>query len=141
MSTMTFEAYVAEWASLVSQIEETKKSLKPLEVRELEMRKSIAAAVGEALGDRLKEGVNNFPVGDRVLKLGYRVDRKIDTDAIGEARDAYNALNDRTVEFDALLRVKHELAKREFDKLTESQAKAVSRMIVSKPAAPTLEII
>lgn len=136
-----FLEYIAAWDAVRAQIEEIEKTLKPLKARELEMRKALAESIQAALGDQLKEGMNIYKLEDgRSLALGYKLDRKIEESEIPAAREAYTQLNDRPVEFDALLRVKYELSKRDFDKLSDSAKAAISDMIITKPAAPTLEI-
>ena len=137
----TFLEYVAAWDAARAQIEQIEKTLKPLKAKELEMRKALAESIQTALGDKLKEGMNTYDLGDgRSLALGYMLDRKIEESEVASAREAYAQLNDRPVEFDALLRIKYELNKRDFDKLSAAGKAAISDMVVTKPAAPTLEI-
>lgn len=133
-----FTAYVDQWDSNVAQIEELEKQLKPLKAKELEMRKAIVASIKGAM--ETKEGVNRYTLPDgRALKLTLKIDRKIEEPAIATTRELFEQQNDTCgVTFDALLRVKYELSKRDFDKLPEAAAKVASRMVVSKEAAPTL---
>jgi len=148
---MTFLEYVTEWDKLVEERErlvEQKRvmtevidnriaSITPIEML---MRKSIAESVKTALGAKHKEGVNRFQMEDgKTLKLTYSVTRTIEEAEIKNARQAYAELNDTSVDFDACLRVKYELAKAEWNKLTDAGKKALSRMITSKDAAPVVE--
>lgn len=136
-----FLAYVAEWYTLQQQIEAAKANMKPLVDKELKMRKALGESIATALGDKLKEGVNHYPLEDgRSLKFTYAVDRAIVEADISATREAYLLQNDRTVDFDSLLRVKYELSKREYDKLTPEAKMIISRMLTVKPKAPTLEM-
>ena len=134
-----FIEYVNQWDALVEEIERLNQQLKPLRAKEMEMRKSIATSIGKA--QPLKEGVNRFPLSDgRSLKLTQKIDRKIEEPAIAATRELFEQQNDTNgVTFDALLRVKYELSKRDLDKLPEPAAKVASRMITSKEAAPELK--
>lgn len=136
-----FLAYVAEWYSLQQQIEAAKATMKPLVDKELKMRKALGESIATALGDKLKEGVNHYPLEDgRSLKFTYAVDRAIVEADIAPTREAYLLQNDRPIDFDALLRVKYELSKRDYDKLTPEAKVIISRMLTVKPKAPTLEM-
>lgn len=148
----TFEQYVDRWdglkakaAALVAQkqalTKEIDAELKTIAETEMAMRKAIAESVKEALGDKLKEGVNRFDMADgRKLKFSYDLTRTIDESQIDVARQEYSKVNDAPVTFDELLRVKYELAKKEWNKLGAGGKAAVSAMITTKPAAPTMEI-
>lgn len=139
--TQTFEEYVTAYDAVCAEVAAIEAKLKPLKAKELEMRKAIAASLDTALGEARVEGVNRFPMQDgRTLKYSYKVDRKIEESEIANAREKYSKQNDTPVTFDQLLRVKYELSKRDWDKLPDAAKKAVSRMIVAKPATPSLEI-
>ena len=136
-----FLSYVAEWHSLQQQIEAAKAAMKPLVDKELKMRKALGESIATALGDKLKEGVNHYPLEDgRSLKFTYAVDRAVVEADIAPTREAYLLQNDRPVDFDALLRVKYELNKRDYDKLSPEAKLIVSRMLTTKPKAPTIEM-
>lgn len=133
-----FIDYVNNWDATKAQIEELEKQLRPLKAKEMEMRKGIAGSIAGAM--EVKEGVNKYTLPDgRVLKLTHKIDRKVEEPEIAATRELFEQQNDTGgVTFDALLRVKYELSKRDFDKLPEAAAKVASRMVVSKDAAPTL---
>lgn len=134
-----FIQYVEEWNQLCADIAKLEAKLKPLKAKEMAMRKAIVDSVGNA--QPLMEGMNSYQLdATRKLAIGYKLDRKIEEPAIALAREEYNKLNNRPVAFDQLLRVKYELNKRDYDKLSEPGKLAVSRMITTKPAAPTVEI-
>jgi hypothetical protein len=138
---VTFEEYVSQWDSLCGQIEELKRKLAPLAAQELTMRKAIRDSVKTALGDAWKEGTNNLILQDgRTLKVVQSVSRKIDQDLIEITRKTYELVNDRPVVFDDLLRVKYELAKEPFSKLSGEALLVVSRMITSKDEAPEVKL-
>lgn len=136
--TQTFEEYVLDWDGLVARIEAAKKDLKVLTDSEMTIRKAIAESVNKAVGG-LKEGVNTIPLGNgRKLKVTHTVKREIDQTMIPAVRETYNLLNDRPVVFDDLLRLKYELDKKSYDKLSDEALKVVSRMVTAKPVAPVV---
>jgi hypothetical protein len=136
-----FEKYVAEWDSLVGQIEQIKKQLKPLTDKEMEMRKSIHSSVCAALGDNLKEGTNTYTMpSGRKLKIVNNFKREIEVSMIPTAREAFSKLNDTSVSFDQLLRVKYELEKRAWSSLSDAAKRAVSTMISTRPDTPQISL-
>lgn len=138
-----FEKAVNDWHSMQQLVQEVKKLLKPLEAEERKARDGIAESLATFYGADLKEGVNNYELSNlRVLKYTHKVDRKIDNGLVAVAREAYTQADDKPeLPFDDLLRVKYELAATPYKKVTGPNAKlAVSRMITSKPAAPTLTV-
>jgi len=139
-----FEKATNEWESLQALQQHVKQAIKPLAFIELEKRNAIAASLAHHFGDGLKEGVNNYMLSNgRKLKYKHSISRIIDQAAIGQAREGYVAAADTPdVAFDDLLRVKYELAVAPYKKVQGSPeaATAVSRMIISKPAAPALEV-
>lgn len=142
-----FEVSVNDWREQQALIADIKKLLRPLEEDERAARDAIAASLRTYFGAELKEGVNTYSLSNgRKLKMGHKIDRKIDESMVDVARDAYRkALEDPAnwgpeKSFDELLRIKYELAVAPFKKLSTAAATAVSRMIVAKPAAPTLEV-
>ena len=133
---MTYLERLAAWEVLVAQVAELKAKLKPLAEAELEMRQELVAAF-----TGLKEGTNTFTLPDaRIMKVVYKIERKIDESNVDNARAAFMALNDRAVDFDVLLRVKYELSKRSWDLLDAAGKLAVSPMIIAKPQAPEVTI-
>ena len=131
-----FEEYVDEWLRAA-------EALKAVKALEIGMRNALAEAVRGHVGDALTEGANRLPLADgRTLVLTHKLNRSVDETQIALARSEYVLLNDRPVEFDELLKVKHELVVSAFRKLEEGTpaAVAVSRMIVSKPATPAVEV-
>lgn len=142
MSELTFEQYVDAWDAKAKEIAKLKAKLKPLEAAEMQMRKAIEVSLKAAIGDELKEGVNDFTMVDgRTIKYTYSVERKISDAEVKNAREAYDKQNDKPVVFDQLLRVKYELDKKNWDTLSGPAKVAVSCMITAKPKAPTLEIV
>lgn len=132
------EKLVKEKAALTASID---KALKEITDSEMTMRKSIAQAVKDALGEQAKEGVNRYSLPDgRRLKLTLKTTREIDQTQITNAREKFSEVNDTSgVTFDELLRIKYELEKREWNKLNEGEKLAVSRMVTTKDAAPVVE--
>ena len=141
MMTQTFEEYVSEWESLAKTIADNKDDMRAIVSKEMVMRKAIEASVKEAAGSHWREGVNKFPLPDgRTLKITHKVSRTIDPEQLEVVREQYQQLNDRTVEFDDLYRVKYEINKRELDKLSDNARLVLSRMLTNKPAAPDVDI-
>lgn len=141
MSDDAFYDYVVDWDKLVAQIEEVKAGLRKLTQAELPIRKQIAEAIGNAMPGGLQEGINHYTLRDgRKLKVTRAIDRKIDESEVVPVREAYMMLNNNPVPFDTLLRIKYELAKTEWSKLDGGAQKIISRMLVTKDAAPTVEL-
>lgn len=141
MTEITFDAYVDEWDALVAQIAKGKAQLKPLETKELLMRKAIAARVKEALGDQWKEGTNAYMLADlRNLKVVNKLTRKVDVSALPSAREEYVKLNDVPCTFDELLRPKFEIVKEKYD-LLEGPAKSIfSFVVTTTESAPEVKL-
>lgn len=142
MADETFEQFVSRWDAMVSEIDTAKAALKKLTDKEMPMRKAIAEAVDKATDTGLQEGVNRFEMIDgRTLKITRKIDRKIDEAVLAAVREEYSKLNDTSVAFDDILRIKYEVSKRDFDKVGTDAAKLVlSKMITTKDAAPVVEM-
>lgn len=86
-----------------------------------------------------KEGTNSHKLPDgRVLKGQYKINRYIDEAALPATLEA---LRERGVaNTDALVRYKPELAKREWNALSEENKLIFSAAVTSKPGAPSFEI-
>jgi hypothetical protein len=140
-----FEKVVNEHAALQAMLEEVKSLLKPAEAAERRLRDGIADSLRAFYGVDLKEGVNNYELSNgRFVKFTHKVDRKIESSMVVAAREAYEAAPDKPagVAFDDLLRVKYELTATPFKKLASGSAAstAVSRMLVTKFAAPSVKV-
>jgi hypothetical protein len=148
----TFEEYVERWAKVGDEIAKLTAQkvaltadidarIKALAPTEMEMRKAIAVSVKTALGEKAKEGVNHWTLPDgRKLKLTLNKTRKIAEPEIKNARAAFELLNEeQPVAFDALLRTKYELEKKEWNKLGDAAKLAISRMITTTDDAPIVE--
>lgn len=125
-----FLEYVKDW----EQVAAAAKALKDYEMK---MRKAIASTGFPAPA----EGTNTLDLADgRTLVLTHKIDRKIDETQIALARSEYALINDRPVEFDDLLKVKHELVISAFRKvdLETPAGLTVSRMLIAKAGSPTL---
>ena len=128
----SLDDYIDEWEKLA-------KISKLLVAQEMEMRKIIAGVVQNP-----KEGVNTFVLpSKRKMKLTHKITRGIDETQVTIARAEYLLANDRPVEFDDLLKVKHDLVVSAYRKLIAGTpaSLAVARMVTSKPSAPTVEIV
>lgn len=131
-----FEKSVNNFADIAELQELLKKLAKTVNESEREMRDGICESLRVFYGENLVEGMNTYKLSNgRKLKFTHKLDRKIDESRIQLARADY--VGD---DFDDLLRVKYELEKKAYDKLDAEQKLAVSKMIETKPAAPTLVV-
>ena len=138
-----FEQVVNAHDHLAGLLEQVKKSLKPLELAERTMRDGIAASLIAYFGTKLNEGVNNYILSNmRKLKFTHKVERKIEPSMVAVARAKFDAAGDKLGSFDDVLRIKYELEAKPWKKLVKGGEAymACSEMIVSKPAAPVLEV-
>lgn len=140
-----FERVVNDWADLQDFVSQIKALLKPIEALERRQRDAVAESLTQYFGDNLKEGVNRYTLSnERTLKLNFARKREVDTPSVDRARKLYTEAATGTALpiFDDLLRVKYELAKTAFNKLPEGSdaKKAAQTMLVTKPAASTLEV-
>jgi hypothetical protein len=151
MTKDPFLQYVDDWDKQVARKEELvaqKKALTAaidtelgtLTTAEMVTRKGLAAAVVTALGDTAKEGVNKYTLVDgRKLKVTISKTRTIEVSEIENARVEWGKLNEHSlIAFDSVFRLKHELAKAEWNKLTDGERLVMSRAVVTKDAAPTV---
>lgn len=153
---MTFEEYVASWdatkMAIANLVDDKKRLTADIDAKiatlaenEMVMRKAISASLKTAIGDKLKEGVNKWPLSNgRSLKLTNKIDRKIDEPQIALAREEYVKANDTDgVTFDQLMRIKYELNVSEFRKIENKPAAAlaVSRMLIASAPTSSLELI
>lgn len=151
-----FEVYVDQWDDKVATREALQAQMKrAVEAAQLPFASQITAllaeesamkaAIAKSVEDftkqqkTFKEGTNTYVLSSgRKLKVKFEVKRTITESEVSNARAAFAECNDIPVgvTFDSLLRVKNELAVKEFRKLdVESGAfKAVSHMIVATPA-------
>lgn len=141
-----FERSVNEHYDLVRIQDTIKEATKPLNTDERKLRDGLADSLRTFFGPKLKEGVNNYDLSNgRKLKLEHKVERKVDEAAVVDARRAYEQAGQEeqlTTDFDSMLRVKHELDKRSFNKLVAGSkaATAFARCIVTKFAAPGIKV-
>jgi hypothetical protein len=146
-----FIEYVNNWDEQVARKEELvaqKKALTAdidtelatLTADEMTTRKGLATAIVTALGDTAKEGVNKYTLTDgRKLKVTVSKTRTIEVSEIANARVEWDKLNEHSlIAFDSVFRLKHELAKAEWNKLTDGERLVMSRVVVTKDAAPTV---
>lgn len=120
-----------KWYELRKQIE----AFKAVTTQEMFLRKKIAAA----LFPNPEEGVNKFELaGGYVLKYGHTLERKIDEGALAALTDKFEELN---ISKDDLIRLKPELEKKAYNKLSDEQRKVFDLALVIKPGSPTMEIV
>ena len=137
----TFSDYVTAFEDLSNEVERMKKELKRKTDAQMVMRRELTRTIKDAMGDAFKEGVNKFSLADgRVVKVDYKIDRKIEESMVLTARQEYARLNDTPCDFDDLIRVKYELNIAPFRKLENAALLAISQMVVAKEAAPTVTV-
>lgn len=132
----THAEYLDSWL----KIKDVAKSLSDMEMT---MRKALFAATFPAP----KEGANTFELQDgRKLAATYKINRSIDESLVQATRAEYELLNERPVDFDELLKVKHELVTSAYRKLQPGEEApgaayiVISKMITAKPGSPTMEV-
>lgn len=137
-----FEELVNQWAEQKDALQAIKDAMDTITVSERQLRDRLAEGLRQYYGINLKEGVNNYELSNgRKLKFTHKVERKISEPDLAAAKDAFTKAavpGDKT--FEELLRVKYELDKRNYDKLSEPAANAFSRCLTTKHAAPALEV-
>lgn len=133
----THAEYLAAW-------EQVKALAKKLTDHEMVMRKALFKATFPTP----KEGSNTFNLatGGKLVAT-HKVSRSIDASQIAFARAEYALVNDRPVDFDDLLKVSYDLVISSYRKLEPAPGEApspaflaVSRMVITKDGAPTLEV-
>lgn len=133
----THAEYLDSWLKI-------KDIAKSLSDTEMTMRKALFAAT---FPDP-KEGANTFVLADgRKLSATHKINRSIDEALLQPTRAEYELLNDRPINFDELLKVKHELVTSAFRKLQPAKGEApgpayvvISKMITAKPGSPSMEV-
>ncbi len=143
MESQSFNEYVQEWYKLKLKIKEERAALKTLTDKEMEMRKHIASAIQNVMGDEWKEGVNKFelPQGVGTVKINNKLTYEIVPDLMAAARESYERQNDRDFAFEALIRPKYELDKTIYNKLTDQAKRSLSAMISIKPSTPEVDLV
>ena len=136
-SPATHAEYLDSWLKI-------KDLAKSLAATEMTMRKALFAATFPSP----KEGANIFELQDgRKLAAIYKINRFIDESMVQATRAEYALLNERPVDFDELLKVKHELVTRAYRKLQPGEEapgaayNVISKMITAKPGSPTMEVL
>lgn len=130
----TFEQYVDRWAAI-------KREAKRLADAEMAMRKAILASVKAHCGQDFKEGANTIDLGEgRKLTVTHKINRTLAKDQIEPVREKYNALNDRPVPFDDLLKIEYSLVVSSFRKLDGAAGAVFSDLVTSKEGSPEIVI-
>ena len=124
-----FLQMLAEW-------EDVKRELAAAKERELELRLQLFAGAFP----KPKEGTNTYKLPDgRQVKGKYDVNRKIDEAAFPSV---LAALREQGVaNADQLVRFKPELAKAEWNTLSEDMRLLFSRCVIASPGTPQLELV
>lgn len=135
-SPATHAEYLDSWLKI-------KDLAKSLSQTEMTMRKALFAAT---FPDP-REGSNVFELPDgRKLAATYKINRTIDESLVQATRAEYELLNERPMDFDELLKVKHELVTSAYRKLQPGEEDpgaayiVISKMITAKPGSPTMEV-
>lgn len=133
----THAEYLAAW-------EQLKNLAKVVSDTEMTMRKALFAATFPTP----KEGANNYVLEDgRKLAATMKINRSIDASQVAIARADYELVNERPVHFDELLKTSYELVTSAYRKIEPKPGEApsqafiaASRMIISKPGSPSMEV-
>lgn len=121
-------AKLSEWQGVATH-------LATLKAREMELRKELFAF---AFPSPL-EGTNkvDLPAG-WLLKGVYKLDRSVDEAAFNAIKDQLRAIN---INPDPLVRLKPELAVRDYKALSDQARAIVDQALIIKPGAPSLELV
>jgi hypothetical protein len=124
------------YLQMLAEWEDVKRELAAAKDRELELRLQLFAGAFPTP----KEGTNTYKLPDgRQIKGKYDVNRKIDEAAfpavLADLREQGVANADRLVRF------KPELAKSEWNTLSEAFKLAFSRCVIASPGTPQLELV
>lgn len=115
--------------------DEMKNQLALLRNQEMALRKRIFGA----LFPNPVEGTNKHPLANGwELKATHTIDRQVDTAAFTSMRELFVK---EGLPADTLVRWKAELAKAEYNKLTQEEQFKFDRCMVIKPGSPSMEIV
>lgn len=121
---------------MLDQWVEAAEKLSVMKDKEMNLRQMLFAGAFP----NPKEGTNKHLLPDgRTVKGAYRINRKIDEAALPASLAALRANGVANV--DAIVRMKPELAKREWDSLSDENKLVFSAAIIATPGSPTLEIV
>lgn len=124
---------LADWLAAQTEV----ASFKPAIAKEMELRKAVMAEFFPLP----KEGVNDFQLAEGwVLKGTYKLDRKVDLDAIPAV---YAKLREMGVNPDPLLEYKASLvtsAYKAMATINPEAAHVFDQALIIKPASPTIEL-
>lgn len=101
----------------------------------VEARRAIDVKIAESLRDPAKqEGTVSSAAGDYKVSVTYKIDRKVDTDALQAAWAGMSA------EAQSAFKWKADVSVSAFRKLEGKAADAAAAFIESKPASPSIKI-
>lgn len=120
---------LAEWQDVCAELAAAKE-------REIELRRLLFAGAFP----NPKEGTNTYKLPDgRAIKGGYTITRKLDEAVI---QPAVEALRDHGVaNWDRIVKWKPELAKAEWNTLSDAAKLLFSVALIATPGTPSLEIV
>ena len=120
-------AEILEW-------EQTKAELDRLKSKEMLLRTRIF----KGFFPNPVEGTNKFPLANHYeLKATHVINRSVDIGAFTNMRPLFT---ENGLRVDDLVKFKPELAKAEYNKLTEEEKHLFDRCLIIKPGSPSLEI-
>jgi hypothetical protein len=128
--SQTFEELLTVW-------QKTAAEAKRLATEERKLRDALCAAAFP----KPTEGVNKRELVDgRIFKMTHKINRSVDEAAIPAMREALaKATNEVT--FDDIFKTKIDLQVGPYKKLAPELLVIVNEAVVSKPGAPTIEVI
>jgi len=124
-----------EYLAKLSEWQGVANHLATLKAREMELRKELFAF---AFPNPL-EGTNKVDLPEGWLLKGvYKLDRSVDEAAFNAIKDQLRAIN---VNPDPLVRLKPELAVRDYKALSDQARGIMDQALIIKPGAPSLELV
>ena len=122
---------LAEWEEIVPR-------MKALVEKEADLRRKLFAGAFPNPSEGATKNKHTLPDG-RVLKGDHKINRKVDEAALPSVLEAMKAAG--VANADQLVRYKPELAKREWNSLSEEMKLLFSPAIISTPGMPGFEVI
>lgn len=123
---------INEWYNLCKEIEAFKEAKI---VREMELRKKIFGFFFQ----EPKEGVNDYPMtGGYVMKGTYKIERKLKVELLSAHSEE---LHEAELPMKDLIKLVPTLVLAAYKKLREDQQKLFDKVLETKPASPSLEIV
>lgn len=126
-ATQATEADIAEWYT-------TKQELQRIQAKERALRDKIIKTYFAAP----VEGTNKVDITGAVMKMTYKIDRKIDLPMLN---GIMSTLVQNGIPIDQLVENKPTLKVAAWRKLSDEHARIFNQCVESKPGSPSLEVV